>query len=350
MKAYLAIFLSMCTALTMRAQSDSLGLPGDDLNLCGVLELFKTSKSPDDFEKALNKKDNKINNLDLDGDKKVDYLRVIDNVNGDAHAIIIRAIVNKSESQDVAVIEIEKKGDKNAQLQIVGDEELYGKDYIIEPKTEKAATDKNWQGFAPQFVIVNVWYWPCVSYLWYPNYVVWVSPWYWGYYPGWWYPWAPMPYYMYYQHVYYYHDYYYWTNDYRCQTAHTIYAPRRVASTTVHQRNAPARQQLAERQKAAPRSSGQKPVPGKRPTATKENPAPRGQDDAYPDPAPRKGGTATPAPSRKGEAAPAPRRQQKEQASPAPQPRRDRATTPRPQTQKPPRQSPPQPAPRPRPR
>jgi hypothetical protein len=364
MKAYLAIFLSMCTALTMRAQSDSLGLPGDDLNLCGVLELFKTSKSPDDFEKALNKKDSKINNLDLNGDGKVDYLRVIDNVKGDAHAIIIRAVVSKTESQDVAVIEIEKKGDKNAQLQIVGDAELYGKDYIIEPKTEKAATDKNWQGFAPQFVIVNVWYWPCVSYLWYPDYVVWVSPWYYGYYPGWWYPWAPMPYYMYYSHVYYYHDYYYWTNDYRCQTAHTIYAPRRVASSTVQQRNAPARQRLAEREKTAPRSSGQRPVPGKRPEATKENPKPRGQDDAYPDATPKRGETTAPAP-RKGEASPAPRRGgQKDQASPAPrrqdaspapQPRRDRAA-PRPQAQPPrqtapPRQSPPpQSAPRPRPR
>jgi hypothetical protein len=325
MKAYLAIFLSMFTALTIRAQSDSLGLPGDDLNLCGVLELFKTSKSPDEFEKALNKKDNKINNLDLNEDGKVDYLRVIDNAKDDAHAIIIRAVVSKTESQDVAVIEIEKKGDKNAQLQIVGDEELYGKDYIIEPKTEKAATENKWQGFAPQFVIVNVWYWPCVSYLWYPGYALWVSPWYWGYYPSWWYPWAPMPYYMYYQHVYVYHDYYYWTDSYRMTQAHSVYQPRRVVSNSVRERNAPAHQRAAERAKAAPRKAGgQQPVPGKRPST----PAPRqGQDDAYPDPAPRKGQDASPAPRQGQDASPAPKQEGKD---PAPRPRKGQEASPKP--------------------
>lgn len=338
MKAYLAIFLSMFTALTLRAQSDSLGLPGDDLNLCGVLELFKTSKSPEDFEKALNKKDKKINNLDLNNDGKVDYLRVVDNTKDDAHAIIIRAVISQTESQDVAVIEIEKKGDKNAQLQIVGDEELYGKDYIIEPKTEKAAPENKWsQGFAPQFVFVNVWYWPCVSYLWYPDYVVWVSPWYWGYYPSWWYPWAPMPYYTYYQYVYVYHDYYYWTDDYRMTQAHSVYQPRRVASTSVHERNAPAHQRAAERAKAAPRKSGQQPVPGKRPTnaAPRGNESPRqGGDDAYPDPAPRKRDGTSPAPRKGQDASPAPRKQQDASPAPSPAPRQGGGEIPSPRPRK----------------
>ncbi|MDQ3110828.1 MAG: hypothetical protein M3R17_13125 [Bacteroidota bacterium] len=337
MKSYFAIALFLCTTLTMRAQSDSLGLPGDDLDLCGVLELFKASRSPDDFEKALNKKDTKINNLDLNADGKVDYLRVIDNSKGDAHALVIRAVISKTESQDVAVIELEKKGEKNAQLQIVGDQELYGKDYIIEPKAEKKTTDSDgyWKNLSPQFVIVNVWYWPCVSYMWYPDYVVWVSPWYWGYYPGWYYPWAPMPYYMYYQHVHMYHDYYYWTNDYRMTEAHNVYQPRRVASGTVHQRNAPAHERVAQSEKTEPRkANGQSPVPARRPTAGKGD-TPRQQD-------------ATPAP-RKSDASPAPQRQ-RDQATPRPQRHPD---------VQPPRQSPsprttpsrsPQPSSRPRPR
>lgn len=384
MKTYLAIFLSMCTALTLRAQSDSLGLPGDDLNLCGVLELFKTSKSPDDFEKALNKKDKKINNLDLNGDGKVDYLRVIDTKQGDAHALIIRDAISKTESQDVAVIEIEKKGDKNAQLQIVGDETLYGKDYIIEPKPDKAGTDKHWQGFYPQFVIVNVWYWPAVSYMWYPDYVVWVSPWYYGYYPGWYSPWPPMPYYNYYQTVYIYNDYYYYTNNYRCNNAHSVYQPRRVASTTVqqqHQRtgnvaprvagqgSVPSRQPNNSRDKIAPRSqqtsssaprrgqAGGSAAPRNR-QGQDASKAPRGNDQTT-TPAPRGNQQTSPAPKQRDGATPAPRgnpqqtspapRQQ--DASPAPR-RQDASPAPAPRTNPAPRQQPdvrPSPAPRPSP-
>jgi hypothetical protein len=377
MKLYLAILMSVCSTLTLSAQSDSLGLPGDDLDLCGVLELFKTSKSPDEFEKALNKKDSKINNLDLNTDGKVDYLRVIDNSKGDAHALIIRDVVSSSESQDVAVIEIEKKGEKNAQLQIVGDEELYGKDFIIEPKTEKSSTEGKWQGFAPQIIIVNVWYWPCVSYLWYPDYVVWVSPWYWGYYPAWWYPWAPMPYYTYYDYVYVYHDYYYWTDDYRCTQAHSVYQPRRVVSSEVHQRVAPAQRQVAQREKTSPRRTpgAQNPVPGKRGGAKKEStpretpkdrttpPGPQRETpkDRTTPPAPQKkeapkDRTTPPAPQRQPEQnPPAPERKQPQQTetpkqnpTPAPAPRHEERT-PRPQRQPDVRQPSPRPAPAPRP-
>lgn len=317
MKTCFAILLAMCSTLAVHAQSDSLGLPGDNFNLCGVLELFKTSSSPDDFEKALNKKDKKINNLDLNEDGEVDYLNVIDNSKDGAHAIVIRTAISKTESQDIAVIEVEKKGENNAQLQIVGDPFLYGEDYIIEPKSDKAASDNNWggfKGFAPAFVFVNVWYWPCVSYMWYPDYVIWISPWYYGYYPSWWYPWAPMPYYSYYQHVYGYNNNYYWTNEYRMSTAHNLYQPRRVTSGTVGQRTAPARQQA---QSSSPRrANGQSPVPSRRPTAKETTTSPRGGQDTS---TPRRD-DATPAP-------PAPRTKE----APAPSPRRD-APAPRPRT------------------
>lgn len=323
MKTYLVTAFALIASVMMYAQSDSLGLPGDDLDLCGVLQLFKESKSPDAFEKSLNKKDNKINNLDLNADGKVDYLRVIDNSKSDAHALIIRDDISKTESQDVAVIEIEKKGEKNARLQIVGDEELYGKDYIIEPKPDKPGNEGKWRGFYPDVVIVNVWYWPCVSYLWYPDYVIWVSPFYWGYYPSWWYPWAPMPYYMYYDVVYVYHDYYYWTDVYRCPDAHTIYQPRRVVSASVHQRIAPQQRRAAEREKAAPRRTpgAQNPVPARKPTTTQE--------------APRRDGNNPPTPQQKGE----PRQKNKSQQNPPAPQRTDR---PRHENRNP-QQNPPQP-------
>lgn len=333
------------------AQQDSLGLPGDNFDLCGALELFKKAQSPEDFEKALNQKDNKVNNLDLNGDGNVDYVRVIDHSKGDAHALVLQVAVNEKESQDVAVIEIEKKGEKSAQLQIVGDEELYGKDYIIEPKQEDATKDGEgkWRGFAQyQVIIVDVWYWPCVQYIWYPGYVIYVSPWYWGYWPGWWYPWAPYPYYIYYGWMYPYHHYYYWTNDYRMHDAHSVYQPRRTVSPTVQRKYEAEHQRYETKSKEGTPRGGQQPVPGKAPqetTAPRSNVPPAPQQPAQnnnntPPPAPTqpkqggtsqpKGGVTTPppAPNPKGGTttpAPAPRpKQNPPKQQPTPQPKKPR--------------------------
>ena len=55
---------------------DSLGLPGDNLNLYGVLDLFQKSETLEEFEKKLNSEDSKINNLDLNGNNKIGYCSV----------------------------------------------------------------------------------------------------------------------------------------------------------------------------------------------------------------------------------------------------------------------------------
>ena len=110
---------------------------GDDFDLRGALELFKNAQSPEDFEKKLNADDSKINNLDLNNDGKVDYIKVIDNRDGDAHALVLQVAVNETETQDVAAIEIEKDGDQSAKLQITGDKELYGKETYLQPVDEK---------------------------------------------------------------------------------------------------------------------------------------------------------------------------------------------------------------------
>jgi len=54
-------------------------------------------------------------------------------MNGDAHAIALRIDMNDNETQDVAVIEVERDANNQTHVQIVGDESLYGKDYIVEP-------------------------------------------------------------------------------------------------------------------------------------------------------------------------------------------------------------------------
>ena len=54
----------------------SLGLPGDNLDLFAVLDLFQKSKTIEDFEKSLNEEKTGINNLDLNLDNKVDFIKV----------------------------------------------------------------------------------------------------------------------------------------------------------------------------------------------------------------------------------------------------------------------------------
>src|SRR4051812_19457897 len=77
----------------------SLGLPGDNLDLYAVLTLFQKSKTIEDFEKSLNEKG--MNNLDLDLDKKVDFIKVVTEKKGESYSFILRIDVSKTESQDV---------------------------------------------------------------------------------------------------------------------------------------------------------------------------------------------------------------------------------------------------------
>ena len=80
-----------------------------------------------------------VNNLDLNEDGETDYIRVVDNMDGDAHALVLQAVLSETESQDVAVIEIEKQGAEAAILQIVGDADIYGEQTIAEPFAEEAS-------------------------------------------------------------------------------------------------------------------------------------------------------------------------------------------------------------------
>ena len=50
-----------------------LNLPGDNLDLYAVLTLFQKSKTIEAFAKSLHDEQTKINNIDLDLDKKVDF-------------------------------------------------------------------------------------------------------------------------------------------------------------------------------------------------------------------------------------------------------------------------------------
>jgi len=217
-----AIFAAGTTLMAQDKQEEYLGLPGDNLNLYAVMNLFQESKTLEEFERNLNDEKSNINNLDLNGDGLIDYIRVFDNIDGDVHNIVLQVAVSPKENQDVAVFTVQRFNNGQVQIQLTGDEELYGKNYIIEPIFDDTNTaqapNPGYTGNSRNVTEQNITYvrttpfeiagWPLVRFIYLPSYTAWRSSWYWGYYPSYWHPWRPF-----YWH-YYYGYHYNWNNDY----------------------------------------------------------------------------------------------------------------------------------------
>ena len=104
--------------LYAQQKEDKLDLPGDNLNLYAVLKLFQESETLEKFEQKLNEENSEINNLDLDGDDKTDYIKVLDNVDDDVHTIVLHTDVSANEKQDVAVFTVQKDAAGKVQVQL----------------------------------------------------------------------------------------------------------------------------------------------------------------------------------------------------------------------------------------
>jgi len=193
-----------------------LGLPGDNLNLYAVMKLFQESETLEAFEKGLNDQESRINNLDLNTDGYVDYLTVSDYVNGNVHTIVLRSVLDRNEYQDVAVFTVEQLRNGEVQIQLIGDEALYGKNYIVEPIYAETP-NPGYNGRAVQrnnvTVVTTTYYevaaWPVIRYMYNPYYSIWRSNWYWGYYPVYWHPWRPFFWHEYYGYHYHWYPTYY---------------------------------------------------------------------------------------------------------------------------------------------
>lgn len=229
------------------APEDSTGLPGDNFSLQGALELFKKSSTVEEFEKLLNTESSNVNNLDLNGDGQTDYVKVIDKVDNGVHAFILQVPVSEGENQDIAVIELEKTGNESAQLQIVGDEDIYGQETIVEPDGGDntsflmPVTGQRYEhgaaaSVADAGIVVNVWAWPVVRYVYAPSYVVWVSPWRWAARPVWWRPWRPAGWAMWRPRRAVFAPHYVVVHQHRIVRARQVYRPVRASSTIVRTR------------------------------------------------------------------------------------------------------------------
>lgn len=226
-----------------------IGLPGDNLNLYAVMDLFQNSETLEGFERSLNDPETIINNLDLNSDNRVDYIMVEDYPDGNIHNIALMVALSKDEFQDVAVFIVEKLKDGSVQIQLIGDEALYGKNYIIEPnysETPNPGYSGNIQSGSSandNVTIVHTTYyevasWPMIVYISAPTYRGWRSSWSWGHYPPYWNPWTPYYYHYYYGYHYnsynHYYAYYRPWNHYRCNSYHqSYYKNHRQTSPTV---------------------------------------------------------------------------------------------------------------------
>ncbi len=231
---WMAFFLAAVIQVQAQSQTPSqvpksLGLPGDNFNLYAALKVFQESKTLEAFERAINDPEKKINNLDLNGDDQIDYIRVEDKVKDNVHSITLKVGLDKSEDQDIAVFVVTRESEKKVYVQVVGDEDLYGKNYIIEPNYE--GNERPNPGFQSEFAeeyipaarnnitYVEVANWPIVQYIYVPAYNPWVSNWGWNRYPQWWRPRRPYSWHWYagfhYNYFNIYFGYYRRTNVYR---------------------------------------------------------------------------------------------------------------------------------------
>lgn len=247
---FLLVVCIAATTVSVKAQTDSTGMPGDNFSLQGALEMFKLSFSIEEFEKLINTENKNVNNLDLNGDGEIDYIKVIDKADKNVHAFILQVAVSETEKQDIAVIELEKTGDTTAMLQIIGDEEIYGEQVIVEASDEgdEIESEDESKGSGPAFncteasrIVVNVFYWPSVRFIYRPASVPWVSPWRWRHYPGWWRPWHPVRWNVFHPRRLHYHRHFALVRTHRVVMAQRVYTPFRASSTIVRTRATVAR-------------------------------------------------------------------------------------------------------------
>lgn len=148
-----------------------------NLDLRAVASLFGEARNLEDFEMHLNDPKLQLSNLDLNNDNLVDYLRVVESVENRNHLILIQAVIDRDVYQDVATINVEKNNYNSVNIQIIGNRNLYGANYIYKPVYYRTPI--------------------LLSLFWNSNYPPYYSNWRWNYYPKHYYSWNSRPYYKY---------------------------------------------------------------------------------------------------------------------------------------------------------
>ena len=133
------------------------------LDLNAVAAAFAESRTVAEFEQLLNSSRYMINNLDLNRDGWIDYLRVIETHRGVYHTFLIQACLGPSLYQDVATLVAEHRPSA-LYVEVIGNRWLYGPNYIVRPVFVKRPP--LWDVFGR------------------PAYAAWSSPYYYDYWPS----------------------------------------------------------------------------------------------------------------------------------------------------------------------
>ncbi len=96
----------------------------DGLDLQAVAELAKNAKDAEDLEKKLNKEGG-VNNLDLNDDDKIDFIKVTEYGSKDAYGFSLTTEPVAGEDQELATIEFERNGEQ-VDMQVSGNRQVYG--------------------------------------------------------------------------------------------------------------------------------------------------------------------------------------------------------------------------------
>ncbi len=134
------------------------------LDLRAVAAAFAESRSVREFEQLINYSQRyMVSNLDLNRDGWVDYLRVMETMQGWTHVLYVQAVLGMNTYQNVATIVVETNMGSRY-VQIIGDPYIYGQNYYINPVFRSTP--------------------PMYSYMTAHNYSCWSSPYYWNNYPS----------------------------------------------------------------------------------------------------------------------------------------------------------------------
>ncbi|MCQ2179278.1 MAG: hypothetical protein MJY91_04140 [Bacteroidales bacterium] len=179
------------------------------LDLQAVGAAFAQSNTIEEFENLLNNDSFMLSNLDLNNDGYVDYLRVMETVEGRNHVFVIQAVLAANIYQDVATLVCEYNSPSKAYVQIIGAPYIYGPNFIVEPVF-----------YATPAIFIHFGR---------PHYNPWRSPWCWDHWPHHYH--HPVPLYLSHYHAYvrtYMHNHHY-CHEFRYATACHYPGYQRVA-------------------------------------------------------------------------------------------------------------------------
>ena len=137
MKRLISTCISLLICFVPSCESDSKNqttyvttvqkMASDGLNLQAVTDLATKVKSTQEFEQELNKPNNQINNLDLNEDNTVDFIKVTEINNDTGKGFSLTTEVAPNDEQELAVIQFEvDKQTQQATVQATGNPQVYG--------------------------------------------------------------------------------------------------------------------------------------------------------------------------------------------------------------------------------